>query len=132
MMSTFRRIDSLLDGRTSDQLAREVAARERGRVHPRAVGDRDLLVLRPARRRAGLVVRDLNTPIQRSDAPGADREGGAELPEDHTEPPIARELVQQRAQAAVVRGWLPRGPFPALTACLTPSTCDVANSYGSN
>jgi hypothetical protein len=32
-MSTFRRIDSLLDGKTSDQLAREVAARERGRAH---------------------------------------------------------------------------------------------------
>jgi hypothetical protein len=32
-MSTFRRIDSLLDGKTSDQLAREVAARERERAH---------------------------------------------------------------------------------------------------
>jgi hypothetical protein len=31
-MSTFRRIDSLLDGKTSDQLAREVAARERERA----------------------------------------------------------------------------------------------------
>ena len=32
-MSTFRRIDSLLDGKTSEQLAREIAARERGRAH---------------------------------------------------------------------------------------------------
>src|SRR5579862_742550 len=30
-MSTFRRIDSLLEGKSSDQLAREVAARERER-----------------------------------------------------------------------------------------------------
>lgn len=32
-MSTFRRIDSLLDGKTSDQLAREIAARERRLEH---------------------------------------------------------------------------------------------------
>lgn len=31
-MSTFRRIDSLLDRKTSDQLTREVAARERERA----------------------------------------------------------------------------------------------------
>ena len=31
-MSTFRRLDNLLDGKTSDQLATEVAARERARA----------------------------------------------------------------------------------------------------
>ena len=31
-MSTFRRLDSLLDGKTSDQLASDVASRERGRA----------------------------------------------------------------------------------------------------